>query len=133
MKPHICRAKGQQDKNIDAQREHKREEVACKDVSRGEDLPVVALADTSADPDAVVVKLVDAVVAHVAVGGTQGPEDEARLAELESGHLRGVHLLHCLEEYSRLFASPFVLLRKLAALDRPDPARNDSGVSHRGP
>lgn len=51
---------------------------------------VVPPADARSEPHAVVVKVEHTVVANVTVGCALGPEDHARLTELESVELRGM-------------------------------------------
>ena len=59
---------------------------------KGEEVAVVAAADTVVEPDAVVVLRFDTVVAETAVVGARGAPDVAGLAEL-GGHFHGGRVL----------------------------------------
>lgn len=124
----VGNAEGENADDAEREGQHEHEELANRVSERN--LLVVATAHAGADPGAVVVELVHAVVAHVAVGSAEGSEDEAGFAELESAHLRGVHLLHSLVEYAPILAQHAapVLFRHVLLLERPDSPRDYSRV-----
>jgi hypothetical protein len=80
----------------------------------------------------VVVKLVNAIVADVAMRGPQGSEDEAGLAELETTYLRRIYLLDGPEKDALSLARFAILLRQFSAFDAPDSSRNNARVCHGG-
>ena len=92
-------------------------------------LLVVPLGDARAEPHAVVVELEHAVVASVAVGGSRGAEDAARLAELKLENHRTVHLADLQVGHFCGLRNIGVLLRQVAAFNRPPSARHDAWVS----
>lgn len=95
-------------------------------------LLVVATANTSTNPHAVMIKLVNAIVADVAMRGPKGSENEARLAELQTTHLGHIHLLDGLEKDAIILVRFAVLLRQFCALDAPYSSGNDTWVCHGG-
>jgi len=103
--------------------------LSCKEIQI---LLVVASSYTSADPDAVVVELIDAVIADIAVRCAQRTKDETRLAELQPDNLRCVHLLHGPKEHARLLRGFVVLLGNLGIFEIPNSAWNDAGVRRGG-
>lgn len=95
-------------------------------------LLVIAAAYACAYPGAVVIKLVDAVIADVAMGGPEGSEDKASFAELQPTDLRSVDLLDCPVEHASALAHDDVLVRHLCVLECPYFSRNDTRVREGG-
>ena len=103
--------------------------MSVRAVERGNDLLVVALADAGAEPDAVVVELHDAVVADVAVGGANGAEDVAGLAELEFERYRRVRLVHLHKVHARFSGHDPVLFGHVPFHREPGAGGNNAGFA----
>ena len=95
-----------------------------------EEQVVVPLGDTCAQPDAVVVESDEAVVAQVAVRGSQGSEDVAGLTEFELEHNRLVSQIPLQIEHSVRRFYVCILIRQASLFyTQPSSARQDAWVS----
>ena len=88
------------------QRKRKKDEREyCSPTHEGEEVPVVSAPDAVVEPDAVVVRGLDAVVAHPTVVGSRGPPDVAGFTVL------GRYLHRCGRRLCRLDERPIISRR----------------------
>ena len=96
---------------------------------KSDHLLVVALADASAEPDAVVVKLHDTVVAEVAMAAASRSKYVTCLAELEFEEQRLVGQVHLKVVHPCFVTDPHVLLRHEALDAVPAACRHNARVA----
>ena len=80
-------------------------------------LPIVPFADARTEPNAVVIKALDAIIAHVAMTRPGWPENPARLAEFELVSHGRIDLVHVHEGNFRVLGHVVVLGGEAAFAD----------------
>ena len=91
-------------------------------------LLVIAFSDAGTQPDAVVVKPRDTVVANVAVRSPGRSEYEACFTELEFNDHRRIYKGELAVKDSVIFVNLLILFADLSALGRPCSSWDDTGV-----
>jgi hypothetical protein len=104
------------------------QDETCQVEDKAVELVVVALANTSAEPDTVVVELEDAVVANVAVGASWGTKDVASFAKLLLKKVRRIGIQHLGVLHTRCFRDIYVFVWQIAACYVPRPTRHNPWV-----